>query len=410
MAITIKDIFKLDSLTSMKIVAGDEGIEKQVEWVYVAECFEDPLEGIQWLQGGELVFITGSKMKGNLSYIARIVEGISEKNASGLLVNIGPYIDNIPKEAIDVANDLKIPVMTIPWNVKLIDISKEITNKIILSTVEEGSLTNFLSNMLFSDGDVTGDARKKMTYFGYDLDGKCAICVMDIDKFQLYLEERNIFDEAGVIKVKVIFKRIVDYVLKKHGFKVPIIDKDDALILFLKDDKNYMNRIEKILIEIQETLRKEMDNISVSIGIGSSYENLNMMKSSLKEAELSIKYLKCNGYDSKIKKYDEIGVYKLLFNIEDKAVLENFYYGTLGPILENDKKIKEVNNIKILETYFNEDCNVTSTAEKLFLHRNTLKYRIKKVEELLECDLRNFNDCNKLKMAIEIGKIIKLYL
>lgn len=263
--------------------------------------------------------------------------------------------------------------------------------------------------MLFSDGDVTGDARKKMTYFGYDLDGKCAICVIDIDKFQLYLEERNIFDEAGVIKVKVIFKRIVDYVLKKHGFKVPIIDKDDALILFLKDDKNYMNRIEKILIEIQETLRKEMDNISVSIGIGSSYENLNMMKSSLKEAELSIKYLKCNGYDSKIKKYDEIGVYKLLFNIEDKAVLENFYYGTLGPILENDKKIKEVNNIKILETYFNEDCNVTSTAEKLFLHRNTLKYIIKKVEELLECDLRNFNDCNKLKMVIEIGKIIKLY-
>ena len=126
MAITIKDIFKLDSLTCMKIVAGDEGIEKQVEWVYVAECFEDPLEGIQWLQGGELVFITGSKMKGNLSYIARIVEGISEKNASGLLVNIGPYIDNIPKEAIDVANDLKIPVMTIPWNVKLIDISKEL--------------------------------------------------------------------------------------------------------------------------------------------------------------------------------------------------------------------------------------------------------------------------------------------
>ena len=55
--------------------------------------------------------------------------------------------------------------------------------------------------MLFSDGDVTGDARKKMTYFGYDLDGKCAICVIDIDKFQLYLEERNIFVEAGVIKV-----------------------------------------------------------------------------------------------------------------------------------------------------------------------------------------------------------------
>ena len=67
MAITIKDIFKLDSLTSMKIIETEDVKEKRFEWVYVAECFEDPLEGIQWLQGGELVFITGSKMKGNLS-------------------------------------------------------------------------------------------------------------------------------------------------------------------------------------------------------------------------------------------------------------------------------------------------------------------------------------------------------
>ena len=336
MSIMVKDIFKLESLSSMEMIAGAGGIERYIDWIYVAECFDDPLESIQWLQGGELVFITGSKVKGDLSYIKKIIEGISEKNASGLLINLGPYIDSVPNEAIKVANKLKVPVFTIPWSVKLIDISKEITNQIILSTIEEESLTHFLSNLLFGDGEITGDAIKKAAYFGYDLEGKCSICIIDIDKFQLYLEERKIFEESGVTKVKILFKRTVEDILKKHGFKIPLIDKDDAVILFLKDDKNYMVRIEKVLLEIQDILKQEIDNISVSIGIGSGYNDLKMMRKSLKEAELAIKYLKCNGYDSKIKKYDDIGVYKLLFNINEKGILEKFYYDTLECILEND--------------------------------------------------------------------------
>lgn len=407
MSIMVKDIFKLESLSSMEMIAGAGGIERYIDWIYVAECFDDPLESIQWLQGGELVFITGSKVKGDLSYIKKIIEGISEKNSSGLLINLGPYIDSVPSEAIKAANQLKVPVFTIPWSAKLIDISKEITNQIILSTIEEESLTHFLSNLLFGDGEITGDAIKKAAYFGYDLEGKCSVCIIDIDKFQLYLENRNVFEEAGVTKIKILFKRIVEDILKKHGFKIPLIDKDDAVVLFLKDDKNYMIRIEKVLLEIQDILKQKMDNISVSIGIGSGYNDLKMMRKSLKEAELAIKYLKCNGYDSKIKKYKDIGVYKLLFNITEKEVLEKFYYDTLESILESDKKSKEINSINILETYFSENCNVTSTADKLFLHRNTLKYRIKKIEELLDCDLRNFDDCNRLKMAIEIGKVLK---
>lgn len=53
-----------------------------------------------------------------------------------------------------------------------------------------------------------------------------------------------------------------------------------------------------------------------------------------------------------------------------------------------------------------ENCNITTTSEKLFLHRNTLRYRVKKIEELLDLDLHDFNQCIKLKMALEVKKII----
>lgn len=406
MSIMVKDVFRLESLKEMKMVAGGCGMEKYIDWIYVAECFDDPLESIKWLQGGEIVFVTGARMKGDLTYITKMIKGLSEKNSTALMINIGPYIESIPQEAIDEANKLEIPLFTVPWSTKLIDISKEITNEIILSTIEEKSLNHFLSNILFGNGENSGDAIKKAAYFGYDLEGNCSICVIDIDKFQVYLEKRNIFEEEGILKVKNNFKRIVQDTLKIHGFKVPIIDKDDSLILFLKDDKTYMSRINKVLLEIKENIKKEMDNVTVSIGIGGSYSKLKVLKESFREAELAIKYLKCNGYDDEIESYNNIGEYQLLFNISDDSILERYYYGILGNVLEADKKGNDITSIRILETYLEEDCNVTNTAERLFLHRNTLKYRIKKIECLLNCDLRNFNQCSEIKLAIDIGKVL----
>ena len=165
-----------------------------------------------------------------------------------------------------------------------------------------------------------------------------------------------------------------------------------------------MNRLDKALKEIQETIKRRMDSLSVSVGIGNSYKDLKMMKQSLNEAELAIDSAKCQELDDTITKYKDIGIYGLLFSIPNRTVLENYYSEVLGKI-NNDNK--DNNLIEILETYLNENCNITVTAEKLFLHRNTLKYKIKKIEELLNCDLHNFNDCMKVKIALYINKVLK---
>ena len=83
MSIMVKDILKLETLKGMELVGGKLGLEKCIEWIYVAECFEDPLEGIKWLQGGEIVFITGVGMKGDITALTKLIEGISEKNGVG---------------------------------------------------------------------------------------------------------------------------------------------------------------------------------------------------------------------------------------------------------------------------------------------------------------------------------------
>ncbi|BCZ47505.1 transcriptional regulator [Clostridium gelidum] len=406
MSIMVKDILKLETLKGIELVGGKSGIEKCVEWIYVAECFEDPLEGIKWLQGGEIVFITGVGMKGNITALTKLIEGISEKRGVGLIVNVGKYINNIPDESIKVADKLEIPLFTLPWEVKLVEVSKEISNAIILSRIEENSMNHFLSNILFGDGDLEGNATQKANYFGYNLDGKCCICVIHIDEFEKFLSVKKIDDDISVSKIKITFRKVVQGILEKYALKVPIIDHEHEIIFFYRAEENSMNRLEKALKEIQEAIIERVNGLSVSVGIGNAYEDLKMMKQSLNEAQLAIDSGKCQGLNNTIRKYKEIGIYRLLFSIENRIVLENYYLDILGPIIENNKN-KDILSVQILETYLSENCNLTSTAEKLFMHRNTLKYRIKKIEEALDCDLHNFEQCMKVKMALYISKMLK---
>ncbi|MCE5220819.1 MAG: PucR family transcriptional regulator ligand-binding domain-containing protein [Clostridium sp.] len=404
MSIMVKDILKLETLRGMQLVGGKLGLERCIEWIYVSECFEDPLEGIKWLQGGELVFITGVGMKGDITALTKLIKGISKKKGVGLIVNIGKYIKNIPSESIEIANKLEIPLFTLPWEIKLVEVSKEISNAIILSRIEENSMNHFFSNILFGDGELEGNAAQKAAYFGYNLDRKCCICVIRIDEFEKFLSVKKIDDDINVSKIKFTFRKVVQGILEKYSLKVPIIDHQDEIIFFYRAEENSMNRLDKALKEIQEAIIKRVNGLSVSVGIGNAYDDLKMMKQSLNEAQLAIDSGKCQDLNNTIRKYKEIGIYRILFSIEDKGVLENYYSDILGPIIENNKSILSV---QILENYLNENCNITSTAEKLFMHRNTLKYRIKKIEEALGCDLHNFEQCMKVKVALYINKILK---
>lgn len=405
MSISVKDILKLDSLKKINLVGGAAGLEKYIEWIYVAECFENPLEGIKWLQGGEIIIITGVRIKDDMGILTSLIKGISERNGAGLIINVGPYIKSISEEVISMADNLELPLFTLPWEVKLVEVSREISNAIVLSRIEENSLTHFFSNILFGDGELVGDAIEKAAYFGYNLSGECFTCAIDIDGFERYLRVKGLEDEVSISKIKITFRKIVQDILEKHALKVPIIDRDDSVIFISRAEENCMNRLQKALNEIQEVLKRRMDSLSVSIGIGNSYKELKMMKESLNEAELAISSKKCQGLDGTITRYKDIGIYRLLFNIKKTDVLEEYFIDTLAPISNGEDK--DNNLLQILETYLNENCNITVTAEKLFLHRNTLKYKIKKIEELLNCNLHNFDDCMKVKIALYINKILK---
>ena len=104
--------------------------------------------------------------------------------------------------------------------------------------------------------------------------------------------------------------------------------------------------------------------------------------------------------------YEEIGVYQILADRKDEQIYQAFVEKTLGKLNEYDRK-NGTDYLKLLDAFFQCECNLTRTAEHLFFHKNTLKYKMNAVREILKCDITaNENRLNiMLSLAIlRMGK------
>ena len=89
--------------------------------------------------------------------------------------------------------------------------------------------------------------------------------------------------------------------------------------------------------------------------------------------------------------------------MDDVRVLDEYVETQLGILLSYDG-INTGSLCETLENYLKHNCNAKRTSEAMYVHRNTLNYRLKKISELLNCDLEDMNKCLSLKLAFLIMK------
>lgn len=101
-----------------------------------------------------------------------------------------------------------------------------------------------------------------------------------------------------------------------------------------------------------------------------------------------------------------MGIARILYN-HDRQELEAFYGETLEALEQYDKSQKN-ELMETLEKYIANRCDLKETAEALFLHPNTLRYRLKRIEEVLEIDIKDFDTILSFMVAFKIKYLQKL--
>lgn len=410
MIATCKNILKLPYLEKMKLVAGEGGLDNIISWVHVVELPEVS----DWVKGGELLFITGVGIKDNKEALLKLVRDIDDRRLSGLVINVGPYIKETPKEVIDLANNLDFPIFELPFEVKLIDITQSICRAIFENKLQKESMDSFMREIIFGNIDITDEITNRATLYGYNPNKIYVPLVLDIDNFSAYLKIKDIKNEKVIVNIKMQIQEIIEQVIYNHNKKYLYAIQGDAFFIMISTGKNHY-KTDSILVEdinsiaenIRKTVSMRIKSLTVSIGIGETCSDLKNFKKVIFQAQKALEISKGCRNKNCITKYKDLGIYRLFLQTNTQDEIRSLYDETLSKLKEYDDK-NSTNLIETLVVYMEQNRNLGKTAEALYIHRNTMKYRIGRIEELLECNLKDDKTAFNIMICIEAGRFLKI--
>src|SRR3954464_11195383 len=112
--------------------------------------------------------------------------------------------------------------------------------------------------------------------------------------------------------------------------------------------------------------------------------------------------------DRPVLAFEESGAYRLLLSAmsEDPAELQRFYAETVEPLVAYDEQYETSQLVYTLETFLDADGNVAGTAQRLFTHRHTIRYRLERVRELSGLDVGSSDGREKLSLGLKAMRVL----
>ncbi|MNP07504.1 Purine catabolism regulatory protein [compost metagenome] len=159
--------------------------------------------------------------------------------------------------------------------------------------------------------------------------------------------------------------------------------------------------------EVLQLLAQEMTKNHFLIGIGSQYKTLASLHRSFFEAQEAMRLMQRFNKDSRsIAHFEDYSVYHFLDSNIKPTEMETFFNKVLGGIHEHDQTMN-TRFMSTLEYYFMYNQNVTEAAKAMFIHRNTFIYRIDKIKDLLNIDLKNSDELFEIQLALNLYRLLQ---
>ena len=187
---------------------------------------------------------------------------------------------------------------------------------------------------------------------------------------------------------------------KQVDFVLSISETDVALIKQLSDATEGKD-LYKLARQIEETVTEEL-HVKIVIGIGTIVTHIRELARAYKEAQVAIDVGKVFDTEKSIINYENLGIGRLIYQLPT-TLCEMFLQEVFkkNPIDSLDQE-----TLFTINKFFENNLNVSETARKLFVHRNTLVYRLEKIKKLTGLDLREFDDAITFKVALMVKKYL----
>ncbi len=183
----------------------------------------------------------------------------------------------------------------------------------------------------------------------------------------------------------------------------------DQIVVLLEDgekrtNSERMQHVMEVAKEIEKCLSSQWSDCQISVGIGKWYENMTFLNKSYQEANQALKFGQLWLENRKVFHINDLGILRLLIHIHQE-ILSDFSQEYLSVLIESDKE-NGTDFINTLEVYIQHQGIINEVSDALYIHPNTLRNRIKKIEEMVWGDLENPEEFMNLMIALKIRSFI----
>ena len=403
MDLLVKDIIKIWNNGAASLVAGKEGIMRKVE---VFDMMEQP--NIKpWLREHLILITTGYVIRNDKEALLQLIRDMNDVNASALAIKTR-FFDDFPKEALRLADELKLPLFFLDNNAGFTEITFPIMTAIVESRSNVALDTRYqigrqnkseLDRKLFFDiinGKVTQTE---------EVEYRIASLQWPSEPFRVIALSLETSENSFLLEMKKESQiKGVSRILNNHHIKNVVICSKEVCYVITTSSIN--DSMIKKLTEDMLHKTSEINNCTCSAIISDIIEDYlklpdiyqqikeGFLVRNIRKQQWSQVYLSNLLYD------------RIMLRISTDSEALEFIKNKLGPLVNYDR-IHGTKLLETLEAFIHNNCSRKLAAETLFLHRNTMAHRISKIEEILHCSLEDPDMMEKLEFAIKLKMYIQ---
>lgn len=384
--VTVKEILSIPALRKLLVVAGKQGLNKRVSYVTVMEVPDI----VRWLKGNDFVITSLYAFKDNLEEQINLIDKLADNHCSCLAIKTGQYVKGLDQSLLDRANLRGLVLVKIPREVTYIEIIFNAMNKIFENRDIDFMIEKYMKDIIFNNVNNDEMIFERGNLLGFD--------IRDSSNLVITLSILGEPTDDKLIDLRKKAKSIAkesDNLLRFTYNPVVTVGDKSSILFFSSEPRN----IEYNLPYIIEIVNKYISFNGVEdirIGVGPTGSGLEGLKDSY---------------------FKSIEVLKVGFLINNKKSI--YYYNDMDIYIFLEKYLRSCGNeifpevynkldddlLQTLDSFYENDMDINLTADKLYIHKNTVRYRLKKVKEITGDDISIFEHNFKLYMFLLYSKI-----
>ena len=338
------------------------------------------------------IVITAGVKNNDSGYLLSFVENLHKAKARALIINTGKYIMSVPESVTEYCDRVGLPLYTMPWDVLINDVVKDIAHMLMYDEAENQSVTELIQSIIFNTENIDVQINR-LSFYGFSQESTyCPVIIKventDRSDFDMLLRSVKTWCDSAASTIK---GKYVSFVYNR------------ILTLILLDTKKA--DIEKFIETFNSSLTLNYIDHRVYICVGHLDDSIYNLSVNFKRllpiinvAQKKSEYL-CY--------YDNMGMYKILSEVSDLQLLKGIYNDTIGLLTRYDaENYTDLTNY--IKNYIICDGNTQAVASKFYVHRNTVNNQLRRIKEITGVNPITLEGKLQFMVAIKISELYNL--